>query len=218
MKRDIRDVAIFVMILVLAVVMTALVATRDKTPEAGPFDGDEPIIFEGTSNFDDLEAADLTLSDDLIVTDDVAVTDDFTLGGDLSVGGSLTVTASSGALTTDGNITGSYIYGKRVVYSKTADYSIQLAESNAFFTNAGASGAITLTLPAAATGRHYCVYTYAAQTIYIDPATGDQIYHLTNSAGDRISNATVGDHVCLVATGGTYWIAYVEHGTWADAN
>ena len=63
-----------------------------------------------------------------------------------------------------------------------------------------------------------CFYVVAAQTFYVDPASGDQIHVLTNATGDRVSSATPGDSICLVAIDYTNWAAYSKSGTWADAN
>ena len=63
------------------------------------------------------------------------------------------------------------------------------------------------------------IVQYDGDDVYIDPAAADQIHVLTNSAGDRISNTTSGDSVCLIAADGTYWIVIpASTGTWADAN
>jgi hypothetical protein len=64
----------------------------------------------------------------------------------------------------------------------------------------------------------FCFYTFTAQTLYVDPAADDQIHHLTDAAGDRISNGTVGDSICLLAADNTYWLPSGEVGTWTDAN
>ena len=52
----------------------------------------------------------------------------------------------------------------------------------------------------------------------VDPQAADQIYSLTNAAGDRILNTTAGNSVCLLAIDGTYWIAIYPVGTWSDAD
>jgi hypothetical protein len=109
-------------------------------------------------------------------------------------------------------------YAKRDFAAKTAGYTILADQRGAIFSNLGATGALTLTLPTAAKGLNFCFYTGAAQTLYIDPAGTNQISHLTNAGGDRISNATAGDSVCLVGISTSAWIPLGEVGTWADAN
>jgi len=108
---------------------------------------------------------------------------------------------------------------KKDYTAKTADYTITIAESGALFSNGGATKEITYTLPSAAEGLNFCFYVYAAYTVNVDVASGDQTHHLTNAAGDRIQNTgTAGDSVCLMGADATYWIPTQEIGTWSDAN
>jgi len=100
----------------------------------------------------------------------------------------------------------------------TTDTTIADTDTAGTYTNQGATGSLTITLPEAAADLNYCFYTFAAQEIAIDPATGDQIHHLTNAAGDTITNSTAGDSICLLAVDATYWIPLQEEGTWADGN
>lgn len=84
------------------------------------------------------------------------------------------------------------------------------------------SGAATMILPEAS-GVLGCRYTFvvgATAPVYIDPAdTTDQIQVLTNSAGDRISNAVIGSSIILQAVSANGWAAVgKEQGTWADSN
>jgi hypothetical protein len=99
--------------------------------------------------------------------------------------------------------------------AKTANAN---AESGTWYSNLGATGAITFPLSTAAVGYNVCFYVAAAQTVYIDPAGASQILALTNAGGDRISNGTPGDAVCLLGLSSTQWGAVSVSGTWADAN
>ena len=111
------------------------------------------------------------------------------------------------------------VYLRFGVVDKTASYSPTKQESGGLFTNAGASGEITYTLPAATNGLGYCFYVYAAQTMTLELDDADQFHHLTNAAGDRLQNAgTAGDSICVYAKDGTYWVPMQEIGTWSDAN
>jgi hypothetical protein len=85
-----------------------------------------------------------------------------------------------------------------------------------FWANAGTG--ITLTLPAAVEGLSYCAYNYDGADLYIDVQSGDQIFVLTNATGDRITNTTAGNSVCLLAIGTTNWVATAINGTWSDAD
>jgi hypothetical protein len=88
----------------------------------------------------------------------------------------------------------------------------------AIYTNEGASGARTRTLPSAEPGMTESFYVEVAQPLYIDPAAGDQIHVLTDAVGDRISSSTPGDSICLVAVNHTDWAVCGMVGTWTDAN
>jgi hypothetical protein len=103
--------------------------------------------------------------------------------------------------------------------AKAASYTVLTQDSGTLFHNTGATAEITLTLPAAVPGLYYCFYVYAAYAITIEIDDADQVYHLTNAAGDRLQNAgTVGDNICLWSNGITYWLPMGEIGTWSDAN
>lgn len=102
--------------------------------------------------------------------------------------------------------------------AKTSNYTLSAADRDSLVTNQGATGDVTFTLPSATAGYRYCFYVFAAQNLYIDTATGDQIYVLTNAAGDRILNSTAGSSICLTAINDTYWVASGTVGTWTDAN
>jgi hypothetical protein len=111
------------------------------------------------------------------------------------------------------------IYARVPVSNATGSGTVTAADTMGWFSNQGASVEITFTLPSAAVGLNYCFYVSAAYTVNVDTASGDQIHHLTNAAGDRIQNAgTAGDSVCLVASDTTYWNPLGEIGTWSDAD
>lgn len=107
---------------------------------------------------------------------------------------------------------------KRPLVVTAADVAPGAADSNTIYTNLTATGTLTVTLPGAAKGLNYCAYVAAAQVLTVDPATDDQILALTNAAGDKITNSTIGSSVCLTALDDTNWAAITPQGTWADAN
>ena len=107
--------------------------------------------------------------------------------------------------------------GEKYVHAMDAFGTIHFG--GGVYTNQGASWLPSrVSLPGATPGLTECFYVVAAQTFYVDPASGDQIHVLTNATGDRISSATPGDSICLVAIDYTNWAAYSKSGTWADAN
>jgi hypothetical protein len=149
----------------------------------------------------------------LSVTGDgeVAIDSYLTVGADafsVSKGGDVSVT---GSLSVDGT---PYIGKGSLVSQQNAFANLD----GLVYTNELATSAVTFTLGSAAPNRAVCFYVFAAQTLYVDPASGDQIHVLTNATGDRISSTTPGDSICLVATDYTYWAAYAKSGTWTDAN
>jgi len=104
--------------------------------------------------------------------------------------------------------------------AKTSDYNVDdNTDTGGLFTNQGASGGgVRFTLPGAVEGLNYCFYVFATNMITVDVQSGDQIHHLTNSAGDCITNTTEGDSIYVYAIDGTYWVPMQEVGTWNDGN
>jgi hypothetical protein len=97
--------------------------------------------------------------------------------------------------------------------------TLTVDESGRWFKVAPAGAAtVTLPLPNGNAGLMYCFYMSVAQTLYVDPPAAMTIQALTNAAGDRISNGTLGDSVCLYAPDEQNWYVVGRTGTWADAN
>ena len=151
----------------------------------------------------------------LDVAGGVALRDELAVAG--GYGSSGCTFSAAGALQCDGSITadGSFISDIGVTAITTNTVATDDLRTGWF---SASSESTTLTLPAAAAGLKYCLYNYDGATMYVDPATGDQVHVLTNAAGDRISNTTAGDSICLLAVDTTYWIATERTGTWSDAN
>jgi hypothetical protein len=109
--------------------------------------------------------------------------------------------------------------GSFPVEVKTAAYTIVAGQDqNKIFTNTGASGEVTLSLPAATVGQKYCFYVNAAQEIRIDP-NGTETIGLPSSgvqqaAGAYLTANAVGEYLeieCIIA--GT-WTPKTYSGTW----
>jgi len=103
------------------------------------------------------------------------------------------------------------------VINKTADASIVEAESGCVFSNLGASGTITLSLPTGvAAGTHFYFVVSAAQRIQIDPGASDAIY----AAGAKQADGKYywaddeAESILLVANSANDWYALFEKGTW----
>lgn len=134
-------------------------------------------------------------------------------GGDITLENDETISNS-----TDGRVVVNGDLGfKTVVIDKAAAYTVTVAESGALFTNDGASGAITFTLPSLAGGLRYCFTANDNQTVAVDPAASEQILSETNAGGDQITSGAQFDVICLVGvTDG--WLPVETTGTWADAD
>lgn len=94
---------------------------------------------------------------------------------------------------------------------KTADYTILPGDNGFLFTNAGASGAVTFTLPTIAPGYSFGFFVVADQTVTIASAGSNDNIVTTNDAGaDSIAFSTatekIGAYVWLhTNSGGTKW-------------
>lgn len=83
------------------------------------------------------------------------------------------------------------------------------------------NAAITVTLPAAASGMSICVLSTAAAAVNVDVDASDVIYlnGVALSAGDKITSASAaGDFICLVSSGTVNWYTLGRSGTWTDTN
>ena len=83
------------------------------------------------------------------------------------------------------------------------------------------NAAITVTLPAAASGMSICVLSVAAAAVNVDVDASDVIYlnGTALSAGDKVTSASAaGDFICLVAGDATNWYTLGRSGTWTDGN
>lgn len=109
--------------------------------------------------------------------------------------------------------------GLVTVENKTANYTVVADVDNGkIFTNAGASGAITFSLPAATVGQAYRFAVGAAQELRIDPngtetialpSTGAQ-----SAAGKYITADAVGEYVEIFCAVAGDWNVAGYIGTW----
>ena len=108
------------------------------------------------------------------------------------------------------------IYDVAPVLAKTEAYTLTVADTGSMVK---ASGAITIMVPGAAAGLNYCVVNYTGDDQIIDfvDAT-DVALNEVNAPGDKITNTTVYDHICLMALDTTNWVTLSSIGTWTDGN
>ena len=148
----------------------------------------------GTTHFSGLATANITASGDVTVTGDVTAAD--------------SVAANSNVRVAD-------TPGTATVLAKTANYTVLAADFGKVITNTGASGAITLTLPAASTvsGKTVKIAALAAQIVNISPAATDGIF--LNGSGvdnkDVIIAGVIGNSV-TIKSNGTNYEAYYANG------
>lgn len=98
----------------------------------------------------------------------------------------------------------------RPVFAKTAAYTVVADTDNGkSFSTAGASGAVTFSLPAATVGQWYRFYVGAAQELRIDP-NGTETIGLPSSGAQQAAGA----YIVADAVGECVEIQCVVAGAW----
>lgn len=106
----------------------------------------------------------------------------------------------------------------RQVAVKTANHTAETSEVGKTFTNEGAAGAVTITLPPATVGLHYYGYVMEAQELRFDPdgtetialpSTGAQ-----GAAGKYLTANAEGEWVHLLCVKAGEWGVCGYAGTW----
>lgn len=107
----------------------------------------------------------------------------------------------------------------RSIEAKTANYTLTAADNGKIFTNRGAAGAVTFTLPAPSTALEGVEYTFmavvAAQNLIVAGAGANDIVAFNNAAAASVAFQTaaeiIGGAVTMVCDG-TSWLAFVSLG------
>lgn len=94
--------------------------------------------------------------------------------------------------------------------ARSANYSIRGPEDGVAFSNGGATGAITLTLPKAVVGEEFWFYVAVAQTLTVAPQATDTIG--TKGAGVSYAAATVDNFLCLKVFVTGHWTIAINAG------
>lgn len=103
------------------------------------------------------------------------------------------------------------LYGSwaQPVEAKTAAYSVKERDGGKLFTNRGASGSVTFTLPSVTSHLKgfWCEFaTVAAQAIVISAGGGDKLVVHADATADTVTTAaTIGQHFKVICDG-TGWI------------
>lgn len=110
------------------------------------------------------------------------------------------------------------LLGLRVTEAHTTGDTLLAAESGSIHTNTGASGTITIVLPAATVGQEFLFIVGAAQALRLDPNTTETISlpstGVAGAAGKYLEADAIGESVYLVCgIAGTWQVAGFT-GTW----
>lgn len=100
--------------------------------------------------------------------------------------------------------------GLPVVEAHTAGDTLTTAESGSIHTSTGASGTITIVLPAAVVGLEYSFYVGAVQELRIDPNGSETISLPSTGAAGAAGKYLVAD-----AVGETVHLFCAKAGTWS---
>lgn len=105
----------------------------------------------------------------------------------------------------------------RTVEAKTANYTVVGPDNGKTFTNQGASGAITFSLPAATPGAWFRFVVKAAQELRIDPNGTETISLPTGvqqAAGKYIGADAIGERISVECVKAGEWDTSDGVGTW----
>jgi len=107
---------------------------------------------------------------------------------------------------------------KRLISNKTGNYTILDTDSGTMFTNNGAAGTVTLTLPTAAAGLTYVFVVKETQTLDIVRAGSDVIYDNNGTTtSTHVSSNAAGRVIRLTAIAAGIWVTESIVGSWTYA-
>jgi hypothetical protein len=106
---------------------------------------------------------------------------------------------------------------KKTIEAHTSDDTLTASESGGVHTNLGATGTITLTLPASAPlGTFFIFAVQAANELRVDPGTAAIKDDSGQTAGKYKSADAVGECITLVADSNGDWVTVAKNGTWTE--
>ena len=106
---------------------------------------------------------------------------------------------------------------KKTVEAHTSDDTLAAAESGSVHSNLGATGVVTLTLPASVpAGTVFAFAVQAAQEMRIDPGTAAIRDDSGQTAGKYKSADGIGECLSLVADSNGDWVTIAKSGTWTE--
>ena len=99
--------------------------------------------------------------------------------------------------------------------TETANYTIPATACGTAYNNVGATGSVTLTLPAAAPGLSYTFTVDASQTVEVLRAGSDQIaIGASNSSSNNVTSSGPYATLTIYAYKTGQWVASSSTGTW----
>ncbi len=106
---------------------------------------------------------------------------------------------------------------QKTIEAHTSDDTLTVAESGSVHSNLGATGTITLTLPASApAGTFFSFAAQETQELRIDPGTAI-IRDDSGQTADKYKSAgTIGACLSLVADANGDWVTIAKNGTWTE--
>jgi len=106
---------------------------------------------------------------------------------------------------------------KKMVEAHTADDTLTAAESGSVHTNLGATGTVTLTLPASAPqGTVFTFAVQAAQELRVDPGAA-AIRDDSGQTADKYKSAdAIGECLTVIAESNGDWATIAKNGTWTE--
>jgi hypothetical protein len=106
---------------------------------------------------------------------------------------------------------------KKTIEAHTSDDTLMTVESGSVHSNLGATGTVTLTLPASApAGTVFTFVVQAAQELRIDPGAAT-IRDDSGQTADKYKSAdAIGECLTLVADSNGDWATMAKNGTWTE--
>lgn len=116
----------------------------------------------------------------------------------------------------DDDFAGNFAGWQRVV-AKTGNYTVLASDNNTIFTNQGAAGPVTFTLPTIAKGLRYRFFAEVAQNLIVQSVVTDTLVVFNDAAADSIAFQTaaeiIGGGIEVFANAdATKWLVWVSLG------
>lgn len=104
----------------------------------------------------------------------------------------------------------------RDIVAKTANYTVTVADADTYFTNRGAAGAVTFTLPTTPLkGLRYCFHAVASQNVIVAAGTAGTMIAMNDAAANSLAfqtaNEIIGGSIEVLGDG-VSWLTQVHLG------